>query len=383
MSGPQAPQPLGPILLVCGGAEPGRDGVGDYTRLLAGELATRGVAVGVLAIADPHVHDERRERREGYDVLRLPASWGWRRRTASARGFVREVDPSWASLQLVSWAYQRYGVAPLLGLRLRGIGAGAWHVMVHETWLGRASPLRRHRWLGRAQRVAVLGTLRVLKPRVVTVSTIGNRELLRGGGRRPVVLPLFGNVPIADADTMAAERQLLFFGATPPEDSVDRVIAQVVSSAARRPLAVVVAGGGDRARADFVRALRTAAAADDGVSLVLTDAGFVDPPVLSGLLQASSAGYVRNARAWLAKSGTMVAMLEHGLPVWAPLWDGGGVEVAAREDLLHVALDAALDAPRRPPTRFLPGVADAMLAELTRASPRRAPRRWRGPSGPS
>ena len=36
------------MVLVCGSVEPGRDGVGDYTRTLAAELVRRGVGVSAM-----------------------------------------------------------------------------------------------------------------------------------------------------------------------------------------------------------------------------------------------------------------------------------------------------------------------------------------------
>ena len=40
------------ILFLTGGLEPGQDGVGDYTRLLAGVCKTSGHKVSIIAIND-------------------------------------------------------------------------------------------------------------------------------------------------------------------------------------------------------------------------------------------------------------------------------------------------------------------------------------------
>ena len=42
------------ILFICGSAEPGKDGVGDYTRRLCGELLRTGHRTRILALCDNH-----------------------------------------------------------------------------------------------------------------------------------------------------------------------------------------------------------------------------------------------------------------------------------------------------------------------------------------
>jgi len=45
------------IILVCSSLEPDRDGVGDYSRLLAGALITQGHECTLLALNDKFVRD--------------------------------------------------------------------------------------------------------------------------------------------------------------------------------------------------------------------------------------------------------------------------------------------------------------------------------------
>lgn len=40
------------ILFICGSVEPGKDGVGDYTRRLSGELIRIGHEVKILSLCD-------------------------------------------------------------------------------------------------------------------------------------------------------------------------------------------------------------------------------------------------------------------------------------------------------------------------------------------
>ena len=38
------------LIFICGSLEPGRDGVGDYTRRLAGELIRQGHQIAIIAL---------------------------------------------------------------------------------------------------------------------------------------------------------------------------------------------------------------------------------------------------------------------------------------------------------------------------------------------
>ena len=42
------------IVFLCGSLEPGRDGVGDYTRMLAAEIIRKGHNAAIVALADKY-----------------------------------------------------------------------------------------------------------------------------------------------------------------------------------------------------------------------------------------------------------------------------------------------------------------------------------------
>ena len=76
------------LVFLCASLEPGRDGVGDYTRRLAAELAARGHDVACVAMNDRHARALGNAcLRAGPEpatipipVLRLPTSAPWRER---------------------------------------------------------------------------------------------------------------------------------------------------------------------------------------------------------------------------------------------------------------------------------------------------------------
>jgi hypothetical protein len=65
------------IVFLCASLEPGRDGVGDYTRHLASECVRRGHECTAIALHDPHVNNEFETVEDGVTVVRFPATESW------------------------------------------------------------------------------------------------------------------------------------------------------------------------------------------------------------------------------------------------------------------------------------------------------------------
>ena len=129
------------IIFLCGSLEPGRDGVGDYTRQLASELILNGHQAGIVAINDQHITDKF----EGVQnlgsvslrVLRLPSHIPALHRFKQARLWIDNFDPEWLSLQFVPFAFHPKGLPFQMGKLLTTLtGDRRWHIMVHELWVG-------------------------------------------------------------------------------------------------------------------------------------------------------------------------------------------------------------------------------------------------------
>src|SRR5690606_39818307 len=69
------------IAFICGSLEPGKDGVGDYTRRLAGELLRNGHNATIIAINDRYItqcwNGEQKDVEVNVRVLRLPSQHNW------------------------------------------------------------------------------------------------------------------------------------------------------------------------------------------------------------------------------------------------------------------------------------------------------------------
>jgi hypothetical protein len=384
------------LFFICTSLEPGRDGVGDYTRRLAGECATRGHGCTVIALHDSHVPRATDMTPDNVRLIRLPATDPWPGRLTCAIQYLRRIAPDWVSWQLVAYGFHPRGFLPAALLQnapdLRGPRC---HVMLHELWLGlEVGASWRARAIGWLQRRGLLCLLEQLDPDCIQTSNAAYQHALMREGFEVSVLGLFGNVPISDdssnitslvwwlpasanrigASTFAA----LTFGTLHPQWKPDATVAWLLATARRlgRPPALIAIGRvGSHAPAIFNRFRQ------QGVQVEVT--GELDTATVSHLLRAADLGIASHPWTLIGKSGAAAAMLDHGLPVLVPRDDW---RLRGTSSLPPVALDPLLDrlaglddvrttrwlAGRRSPKSTLPRTADALLESLERTSPHSA-----------
>jgi len=239
------------IVFIAGCLEPGRDGVGDYTRALATECARRGHEVRLLSVGEPA---QPAVTVDGLPTLRLTAD-AWRADGGSAaQRWLEAFAPDWASLQFVPYSFAPRGFfAPAIPALMRAVGtAPRRHLFVHEVWIGSqaGAPLRA-RVAGWWQRRAVARLLRLMRPALVHTSARYHIDALATLGQPARRLPLFGHVPVPAVGARAvlpgvADDALVcgLFG-TLYDWRPDEFLADYAALAASlgRPAALVAAGG--------------------------------------------------------------------------------------------------------------------------------------------
>lgn len=377
------------IVFISASAEPGRDGVGDYTRRLAAACAERGHRCLILALNDRHVNASSTELHgESRTICRWSSALPWWVRIAAAKDRINRFEPDWISWQMVTYGYQPKGIlgADLMQLA-RELRAPRMHVMLHEIWIGLArGDSLWARFTGWRQRRALLRFLRLVAPDQLNTSNQTYVTALEQCGFHASVLPLFSNIPIASASPAQCEKLLARY--LPPVTSgSERLVgitfgtlhrqwqpdaaAQLLKSTARRqnrePVLLAIGRIGPHGAA-ILEQIKSS-----GIAVAVT--GELPVEEVSCLMQAADLGIAPHPKALIRKSGVVAAMLDHGLPVLMPRDDWhlrhGPTPDGARDprlvrlaDLSETSTDAWLKHRQSPGDSF-PNTVTRFLEELS------------------
>ena len=319
------------IAFLTGSLEPERDGVGDYTRRLAGELIRQGHPSIILGLNDSQVSEAQfgSQEMEGtlISVLRLPSMMPWNDRVRLSRKWLDAFNPDWVSLQFVPFAFQPRGLPFGLPRHLKSIiGSRPLHWMFHELWVLWSFPLSlRKRLLGQCQKLWLRSCLRKLKPQAVATQLSLYQAELNKIGVAADMVPLHGNIPVYpkhEADKWLADRcaslqspkqvKAGFFGnilSTLDSSLLAAWVAQLNIPGNELLLlsAGKIGGEGDKLWNSLEQKLKASA--------MFVKLGELDEREASFYLSAMDYGLTSYPPELMGKSGSVAAMREHGLPV--------------------------------------------------------------------
>jgi hypothetical protein len=291
----------------------GKDGVGDYTRMLAEACGRRGFDTLLVALNDPFVQGVLDRENE----IRLGAGTPWKERVRLAAGRVRTFSPDRVSLQFVCYGFHPRGIDFALPQRLRdSFGGRIDHLMFHELWVGEGdgSGLKT-RLLGMLQRRMIGRILDGLRPTVIHTSNGCYAARLKAAGALAEILPLFGAIPLVgspDEPERAFGADGMFRGGIfgtlhpvwPPEPLLARLMGlpgRIVIEHAGR------IGDGERLWRELER--RYAG------RIEWIRRGEMSPEQLAAWHGTLDFGVATTPWDIIGKSASAAAMLEHGLPV--------------------------------------------------------------------
>lgn len=322
------------IVFICSSLEPGRDGAGDQTRALAGELIRQGHRAVAIAMYERNIAEpvEGVQEAEGVflPTLRLPAALSASYRYERIAAWTNRYKPDWVSVQYVGFGFHRYGMPWEMMFQLRrAIGPVKLHLMLWELWCGMAvCASRKERLLGAVQKVFLKRLLAALKPHNVSTSTFNYAVDLRRIGVEANLIHVFGNIPPnnygsdQDWDEVAANSTLLplrdrpdgwlvlgFFGAVYPCPGLEQLLQTAAGAASqmKRRLGVLAIGHGRGQDVGvFVQSIPGAA---------YWKTGPLAPAMVNRAMQLVDMGVVTTTAAGLTKSSTAIAWLERGVPI--------------------------------------------------------------------
>ena len=313
------------IIFLCGCLEPGRDGVGDYTRRLSIELIRLGHQVTALALSDGFITAPLEEKQvienEHLQVLRIPASVSRKDCLILSKTWVTKHDPSWVCLQFVPFSFSSKGLPFYLPAFLKEVGKGrAWHIMFHELWVFINFEKSKKQWLlGNIQRWLIKQLVFTLRPLIIHTQTRLYQKYLYQIGFESKYLPLFSNIPVIqepggpvkDLGVESTKRlSFVIFGSIHPDSLFGDFTNDAILYSARNSVEVslVFIGRYNAEQKHWCSVWTTA-----GLKAILL--GERSPEQISKELKKACIGITTTPLVLVEKSGTVAAMREHGLPV--------------------------------------------------------------------
>ena len=328
------------ILFLCGSLEPGRDGVGDYTRRLASELKRQGQQVFIISVNERNFEklfatEEQETEGMVISVMRISGMISYRKRFLIAEQWINTINPDWLSLQYVPFSFHPKGAHFSLGRFLRRLGFHRrWHIMFHELWTGMdKESSKKHYWLGKIHRLLIKSLIKTLNPAVIHTQTHLYLKKIATLGYKANYLPLFSNIPFfepegiskADDKDINHEKKLLFvlFGGIHHNAPVAQLAIDLVhyEKANKIRILLIIIGRNGPMQKQW-----TSIWALNGLELVLM--GEQSPMTISKVLHSASIGISTTPIQLVEKSGSVAAMREHQLPVLcvSRTWKARGIK---------------------------------------------------------
>ena len=128
------------FIFICGSLENGKDGVGDYTKILTSKLVELGVECLLISINDYYINTEVFETLEikgkKIDVFRIPSLLKSKLRYEIARKFIMKSKVDVISLQFVPYSFHTKGLPYSFISFVNAIAKEHFmNIMFHEIWL--------------------------------------------------------------------------------------------------------------------------------------------------------------------------------------------------------------------------------------------------------
>ncbi|MBD1393305.1 glycosyltransferase family protein [Mucilaginibacter glaciei] len=325
------------LTFLCSGLEPGRDGVGDYTRRLAAALIKQGHHCTVIAFNDRYISADEQSKQIVDDtevsIFRIAAAQPAQQRFAAVKAHVQQFDPQWISLQFVPFGFHAKGLTFGLSKLLLSISKTAqWHLMVHELWVGmdKQSPAKHIAW-GWLQKQLIRSLFRKLNPAVIATQSLLYQNQLGKMGFDASYLPLFSNIPVSGVKRSRSDRTvyLIIFGNIHFGAPVKQFAAEVAAhgqSAKIKYILKIVGHCGDE-QAVWLKEWKST-----GMDAELV--GQQSPDRISAELINADIAITTTPVTITDKSGSFAAMREHDLPVISVSrpWHANGFEKMAVPD---------------------------------------------------
>lgn len=315
------------ILFVCGSVEPGKDGVGDYTKLLATEFENMGAEAVVVAVNEAESSQDYSEvfqRINGMDLktYRMSGKLPWKHRIEKLREILISYTPDLVSLQFVPFSFQKKGLPFFLPRSLSSLNEHCknWHVMFHELWVADShAGSVKELVLRELQKFIIRRLLKMVRFRHIATSNPFYASMLARIGYNAAVMPIFSNLPKGKASSLELisnrEQKIvgLFFGHVHYHEQMVEKIRQLARQIRERMGKGLVIGHVGNNQNYVTRNFFSELASVSEVE-VLTF-GFLDANDAADVFAGADIGLSNYPLHLIGKSGSIASLLYNGLPV--------------------------------------------------------------------
>ena len=341
------------VLFVCGSAEPGKDGVGDYTRRLCGKLLNAGHETRILALCDIQsnlfVREDQVVEGDVIVVYRIPVTSSMEQRLLWSKEILNEFQPDWISLQFVPYSFNPKGLPFWLPSFLKKLkGNYQLHIMFHELWIGMdLNPSFKSKCIGLLQKALVLKILKGKEKIVINTHTDLYQSKIADLGYNAQILPLFSNIiknKESNIETTKDESELKFciFGSihygAPVKKFISDLKQVLLTSKEIRALRFIFIGNSGIALEEWTKVLLA-----NKINFEIT--GFVTDLEISNYLSNCQYGISTTPYLLNQKSGSLASMFDHNLPVLcvARSWNVKGFNQKVSSNLIKYENDKTIE----------------------------------------
>lgn len=301
------------ILFICGSVEPGKDGVGDYTRRLCGELIRIGHEVNILSLCDFQASSFLMEYQESEGtkvcVNRIPIATSNKQRSIWTRYVLNNFEPGLISLQYVPYSFNQKGLPFWLPYFLKKLrGNFKRHIMFHELWIGiDIESSFKHKCISKIQQFIVRQVVYKVKTDFVDTQNKLYQSCLQSNNIEAEVLPICSNIPVTGVRNKGKKfTQIVLFGtihpAAPFKDFIDDLVQY--KRELNKPIKFVFIGKNGPLLSNYLEVLKDQ---DVGYEVM----GIQSEDVISQTLIDSDYGISTTPYFQTEKSGVFAAYKEH------------------------------------------------------------------------
>ncbi|MBR2648420.1 MAG: hypothetical protein IKD55_06245 [Sediminibacterium sp.] len=301
------------ILIIAPNLEPSLCGVSDYAIELRRLFKNQQIDVFIIALSDAYIENVQIDQFS----LRIPRKFNNNYKLKRTIECVQQLQPTEIYFNLVSYGYQAKGF-PLYLLKIFRLLKKPITIIAHELWMGNfKNETIKNKIIGLIQKQLLIKLFRLSNIKCIFVSTDIFKNILKSVEIDAKTLPVFSNIPIhiAHEDQISSSQTVTFilFGSIAFHLDVQAFIHFILKEFLHKGKYVVINHVGIyRGHINEWESIKKNLSSH---GVIFKEYGIVAPTIISKLLQSADYGLTSYMLPFWSKSGSIAAMLAHGLPV--------------------------------------------------------------------